>query len=551
MHLESQLEDSKQHIQLLEQRNQQLAWDRDLLSAQVAALQSSFVMLTNSLGQNGHIVDTVATSSANEADRDLSPDDYKHVNFWTCSKWTLHVQAEKAVTKLGSSSTSTQRGLTRLAKGKNVACQFIEDATGVPVNGHRAKAAHSVFTTYLHQLNQAGVKLPSSWSQVPLDLKEGFYHAIRMNYIEFRYCTDNWKAEHLATQNYSQWQLEERMIKATTSQDDGKAAESSTSLVKKPKTRVTAPDESDLEYMDIDIPPCVTSNQSPVVIASPTHDTLNDFIDPALKALSAFSNPNNPPSFPIAIAGTIPEARESEPVAVPATTTNMPATMDALAGCSKPCSSRTNEEKSSLVIPEVKNPLFCLNISKARIAGVSGTFRLGGPTYTSTAPASSSSSSSSIPATLSPSTIPVTVNMIPVTTTTIPATTDTIPATMDVIPTTMDVINATMDMIPATTTIITKPKAKPKPHLVKATTSLKDPNAPSKAKVMCIQKTINAQNLCAAAWKSAGNLLGTAKQFKGYWEQLPAAEKAVFEAQAQTLLATNTLAATSTTASGP
>jgi hypothetical protein len=71
----------------------------------------------------------------------------------------------------------------------------------------------------------------------------------------------------------------------------------------------------------------------------------------------------------------------------------------------------------------------------------------------------------------------------------------------------------------------------------------KAPNAPNKAKAMRIQKTINARcvcflnaratltvldsNLCAAAWKASGNLLGTAKQFKGYWEQLPAAEKAV------------------------
>ncbi|KAG1900657.1 uncharacterized protein F5891DRAFT_1188567 [Suillus fuscotomentosus] len=433
MHLKSQLEESKQHVQLLEQRNQQLARDRDLLSAQVAALQSS---------------------SANEADKDLSPDEYKDVNFWTRSKWTLHIQAKKAVAKLGSGATSTQRRSTRLSKGENVACQFIEDASGVPVDGHRAKAAHSVFTAYLHQLNQAGVKLPSSWSQVPLDLKE----------------------------------------------------ELSASHVKKPKTEVTAPEDSDLKYMDINIPPNVTSNQSPIVVASPTHDTLNDFIDPALKALSAPSNPNNPTSIQIAIAGTVPETRESEPVVVPATA-DMPATTGALTGCSEPSSSRTNEEKSSLMIPEVKNPLF----------------------------ASSSSSSLSIPATPSPSTIPATANM----------TMTTIPATMDTIPT-------TTDTIPVTTIILTKPKPKAKPHPVKAPTAPKEPNAPSKAKAMHIQKTINARNLCAAAWKAAGNLLGMAKQFKGYWEQLPMAEKAVFEVQAQTLLATNTSAVvTSTTGSGP
>ncbi|KAG2141321.1 hypothetical protein DEU56DRAFT_940811 [Suillus clintonianus] len=503
MHLESQLEESKQHIHLLEQRNQQLAQDRDLLSAQVAALQSSFVMLTNSLqvGRNGHIGNTVTTSSANEADKDLSPDEYKDVNFWTRSKWTLHVQAEKAVAKLGSSA-ATQRGSTRLAKGENVACQFIEDAAGVPVDGHRAKAARSVFSAYLHQLNQAGVKLPTSWSQVPLDLKEGFYHAIRTNYIEFRYCADNWKAEHLAMQNYSQWykyhvggSRKRGRSEVLTSQDD-ESAESS-SHIKKPRNKVTTPEDSDLEYMDIDTPPSVTSNQSPIVVTSPTHNTLDDFLDPALKALSAPSNPDTD---------------------TPTTSTNT-----------------------------------YLNISKSRVAGVSGTFRLGGPTNASTTSASSSSSSSSIPATMT---------MIPPTTTTIPATPILIPTTAaNAIPTT------TANTIPTLTATISKPKPKPKPRPVKAPIAPKEPNAPSKAKAMRIQKTINAQciyiidarvvltildrNLCAAAWKAAGNLLGTAKQFKGYWEQLPAAEKAVFEAQAQTLLATNTLAPVATTGSGP
>ncbi|KAG2336348.1 hypothetical protein BDR05DRAFT_971122, partial [Suillus weaverae] len=39
----------------------------------------------------------------------------------------------------------------------------------------------------------------------------------------------------------------------------------------------------------------------------------------------------------------------------------------------------------------------------------------------------------------------------------------------------------------------------------------------------------------------------TAKEFKGYWERLPAAEKAVFEGQARTLLATMTVTTTSGT----
>ncbi|KAG2028281.1 hypothetical protein BDR03DRAFT_1020020, partial [Suillus americanus] len=46
--------------------------------------------------------------------------------------------------------------------------------------------------------------------------------------------------------------------------------------------------------------------------------------------------------------------------------------------------------------------------------------------------------------------------------------------------------------------------------------------------------------------EAAGNLLGTAKQFKEHWEQIPTAVKAVFDARAKALLATNALTAVAT-----
>ncbi|KAG1845712.1 hypothetical protein DFJ58DRAFT_843694 [Suillus subalutaceus] len=140
-----------------------------------------------------------------------------------------------------------------------------------------------------------------------------------------------------------------------------------------------------------------------------------------------------------------------------------------------------------------------------------------------------SSSTPSIPAT------PIPIPAIP----SIPTTSPTPP----IIPVTAET--------PAPPTTNTKSKPKPRPVKSKTPAVPKAPNTPNKAKAMHIQKTINARNLCAAAWKAAGNLLGTAKQFKGYWEQLPTAEKAVFEAQAKTLLATSTLASVATTGSGP
>ncbi|KAG1834728.1 hypothetical protein EV424DRAFT_1302557, partial [Suillus variegatus] len=98
---------------------------------------------------------------------------FPSVKFWTRSKWSQHLHDEKSVTKLGLSTS--MRGSSRLAKGENIACLYIEGADGVPVDGHRAKIMCNIFFAYLHQLNQGNLKLPSRWSQVALNVKQTFY----------------------------------------------------------------------------------------------------------------------------------------------------------------------------------------------------------------------------------------------------------------------------------------------------------------------------------------------------------------------------------------
>ncbi|KAG1762858.1 hypothetical protein EDD22DRAFT_846739 [Suillus occidentalis] len=255
--------------------------------------------------------------------------------------------------------------------------------------------------------------------------------------------------------------------------------------------------------------------RNPIDITEPAH-TSSDPISPLL-------------SKPDHVISTIPSAVARDPVIDPILLATEPVTptdsdlspvpsppvIDPILLATEPVIN-TPEVPPASFIPQVKNPLR-LN---SRVAGVSGTFRQ----------TPSSSSTPSIPAT------PIPIPAIP----SIPATSPTLP----IIPVTAEA------PVPPTTNA----KSKPKPRPVKSKTPAvpKAPNAPNKAKAMRIQKTINARNLCAAAWKASGNLLGTAKQFKGYWEQLPAAEKAVFEAQAQRLLAsTSTLASVATTGSEP
>lgn len=153
------------------------------------------------------------------------------------------------------------RGSSRLAKGENVACLYIEGADGVPVDGHRAKIMRNVFFAYLHQLNQGNLKLPSGWSQVALDVKQTFYHTIRLNFVEFRYCSDNWKADLLATHNYSQWyKYHITNGKKRTNTD------SSSSRSKKQKVEEIPLEDEELEYVDS---PTSATSELPIVSTMP------------------------------------------------------------------------------------------------------------------------------------------------------------------------------------------------------------------------------------------------------------------------------------------
>ncbi|KAG1732807.1 hypothetical protein EDB19DRAFT_1831167 [Suillus lakei] len=265
MHLENQLEESKQHVHALEQQNCQLVRDRELLVAKLEALQGSFITLSNSLGHNPHDLPTIPT--LDNVDKELSPADFPSIKFWSRAKWTQHLHAEKSVTKLGAFTSTC--GSSRLAKGENVACLYIEDADRVPIDGHCAKIMRNVFFAYLHQLNQGNLKLPSGWLQVALDVKKIFYHTIRLNFVEFWYCSDSWKADLLATHNYSQW-YKYHITNGTKRAN----VDLSSSCSKKQKVKEIPPEDEELKYtMDVDSPTSTTS-ELPVESTMPVNTVL-------------------------------------------------------------------------------------------------------------------------------------------------------------------------------------------------------------------------------------------------------------------------------------
>jgi hypothetical protein len=122
------------------------------------------------------------------------------------------------------------------------------------MDGHCVKIMHNVFFAYLHQLNQGHLKLPPGWLQVALNVKKTFYHMIRLNFIEFCYCLNNWKADFLVTQNYSQW------YKYHITNGKKQANADSSSLQQEQKIEENPPEDTELEYtMDVDSPTSITS----------------------------------------------------------------------------------------------------------------------------------------------------------------------------------------------------------------------------------------------------------------------------------------------------
>lgn len=127
--------------------------------------------------------------------------DFPQVSFWTRDKWTTWEKTEDGIS---NSKQTGGRGGSRMADGMNISMRYVENEDGNIINGFRVKTilkfAHSVF----FQLRDHN-KHPKTWGAAGIDIVRAFCEEMEHQFPELALCADHWKAQYLASKNYSSW----------------------------------------------------------------------------------------------------------------------------------------------------------------------------------------------------------------------------------------------------------------------------------------------------------------------------------------------------------
>lgn len=81
---------------------------------------------------------------------------------------------------------------------------YVENENGECVDGHRASDIRKVARAIWVRLADAG-KAPKSWMKADLATADEYNREMLQRYPELRLCEANWKAAHIAIENYPSW----------------------------------------------------------------------------------------------------------------------------------------------------------------------------------------------------------------------------------------------------------------------------------------------------------------------------------------------------------
>ncbi|KAL6309828.1 hypothetical protein BKA93DRAFT_746121 [Sparassis latifolia] len=126
--------------------------------------------------------------------------EYPSVRFWYRQEYDAHIR------ELSESRSITQIDEDESEDGPKKP-RYLENKDGTPFNKAQMKAATRVMREIwaeLHCRDDVSY-LPSTWSKKMADIAAFFYREMNLRIPELAYCHGDWKAEKLATDNYSQW----------------------------------------------------------------------------------------------------------------------------------------------------------------------------------------------------------------------------------------------------------------------------------------------------------------------------------------------------------
>ncbi|KAG1887468.1 uncharacterized protein F5891DRAFT_1199872 [Suillus fuscotomentosus] len=442
---------------------------------------------------------TLLDVAREDSDHDLNAIDYPLVRSWTKKDWQENMPSS---TSANPGSSGKKRGATRMARGINVACTYLQDQAGQPVSAQRAKTIRLFMLSCFRQLESQGLA-PESIGQASLKVLHWLIHMLRKHYIELRLCADNWKAMKLMIDNYSQWYNYHVVKKQTsghvksedieTADDDNNITPPSSSPSATPA--VTPPSSSPSATPAVTPPSSSSSTPAatPPSSSSTSHKRVNVDIDPvaepALKRQRVEVEDLSPsplltgPDNDLYIAPIMPPAS-------PHTENEIPRHASPEREPTPPPRTDKGKEKEVITV-EVNNPLSNL-VFKPRPKPIP-----------KKAPASIDSATSG---------------------TTSAEPTIITPPSNDPSDTNAASLAVKMELLVATPT-------EPIPGAINSKAQPAKKRQPS-TKPMRVSSKITARNLCALEWQSNGHQKEPASVFATYWNSLSKTDKEVYKHKA-------------------
>jgi hypothetical protein len=165
--------------------------------------------------------------------------DYPKVKFWTKEEWDNHKSCLKDI------SGPKSKGPERASKGVNTTALYIENEDGMPVSGATVGQMRVAAQMVWIKLFERGKAL-STWGKASLEARNLYYSELEKRWGLLQCCENHWKADALATANYSQWYLAHKARMAFyKAAENTKVSQACTSK----RSKTVGKEEDDLRYM--------------------------------------------------------------------------------------------------------------------------------------------------------------------------------------------------------------------------------------------------------------------------------------------------------------
>jgi hypothetical protein len=230
----------------------------------------------------------------------LDREQYPNVKYWFKEDWKCTDSDENDAVIMNEMEGT--KGPGRVAQGINVTARFVEDANGNMLNGWRVSDMRSLSQQIFHQLHQRNLA-PEQWRKATREALMYYLSEMYSAFPELRFCDGHWKANRLASRQYSGW-YHTNVSKRGVKKEDADSADPPKSKSKLSKKRPALTVSTQPTKKSRPLPTPVRS-VTPVRSPTPEDFEYADIVDAPANAFNT-SDDTEPANVPKA-----PELRES------------------------------------------------------------------------------------------------------------------------------------------------------------------------------------------------------------------------------------------------